>query len=413
MSRLPLLAVVHDRGSASPMEVVASARRLCDVVFVCDERLPGSAGAAGQISGIARVRDVTGLDPDEERAAVAALGADGIVTFSEYQLARTAGLAAHCALPFHRPEVARRLVDKHTQRAALRDAGVESTRCVRLRRPEEVPAAVAEVGLPAVLKPRSGAGSVDTCRVDTLDQAEAALREFTRGRDGAAEFVLEELLRGDPLAAGEGFGDYVSVESVVHDGTVHHLCVTGKLPLADPFRETGMVVPAALPAPLAERVEELAGAAVSALGIEHGVTHVEIKLTPGGPRLIEVNGRLGGFVAPLVRRASGYDMVRAALRAALCLEPELPRPACREVAFQYYLTPPADATRLVAIDGVDAVRAMDEVRQVAVTAAPGTEVGWRRGTMGMLGVVHGAAPDHTAVRAAIKSIREKLVAQYE
>jgi biotin carboxylase len=414
MSQLPLLAVVHDRGSASPMEVVAAARRLCDVVFVCDERLPGSAGAAAQIARFARVCDVTGLDGDGTRAAVAALGAAGIVTFSEYRIPRTADLAAHCGLPYHRDGTVRRLVDKRAQRAALHAAGVESTRCVTVHGPADVPAAVAATGLPAVLKPRSGAGSVDTCRVETAEQAQAALREFTAGQGGSAPagFVLEELLTGDPLAAGEGFGDYVSVESVVHDGTVHHLCVTGKLPLAEPFRETGMVLPAPLPGPLAARVEALAGAAVAALGIEHGLTHVEIKLTPGGPRLIEVNGRLGGFVAALLRRAAGYDPVRAALRAALRLEPEVPRFAFREVSFQYYLTPPAGPARLVAIHGLDAVRAMDEVWQVAVTAEPGSEVGWRQGTMGMLGVVHGAAPDHAGVRAAVKAIREKIAVEY-
>ncbi|KJY28502.1 hypothetical protein VR44_25210, partial [Streptomyces katrae] len=227
---MPVLAVVFDRGSAGSVEILASARKLCSVVFVCDEDLPGSAGAAARLAEVARVLDVTGLSPGQRHAALRALDPDGITTFSEYRLAATAELAQACGLTFHPPHVAAVLVDKERQRTRLREAGVQSTRCVAVRTAAQVPAALAEVGLPAVVKPRSGAGSVDTCRVDSAGQAMAVAEEFLAG--GGAEFVLEEYLEGDPDAAGPGFGDYVSVESVSSGGAVRHVCVTGKLPLA-------------------------------------------------------------------------------------------------------------------------------------------------------------------------------------
>ncbi|MFE1794346.1 acetyl-CoA carboxylase biotin carboxylase subunit family protein, partial [Streptomyces sp. NPDC059525] len=349
--------------------------------------------------------------PGQRHAALRALDPDGITTFSEYRLAATAELAQACGLTFHPPHVAAVLVDKERQRTRLREAGVQSTRCVAVRTAAQVPAALAEVGLPAVVKPRSGAGSVDTCRVDSAGQAMAVAEEFLAG--GGAEFVLEEYLEGDPDAAGPGFGDYVSVESVSSGGAVRHVCVTGKLPLAEPFRETGMFQPAALSEPLARQVLALTGAALRALGVTDGVTHTEIKLTPDGPRLIEVNGRMGGYVGALLRRSTRFDLLRAALRAALGLPLEVPELEFPAVEFVYFLTPPADAgATLAGIRGLEEVAAMEEVWQVKAEAVTGRSVHWRAGTEGHLGTVHGTAADHGRLRSAVRAIDAAIRLDY-
>lgn len=402
--------MVYDRGSAGMAEILASARKTCSVVFVCDGDGAGAAEHAARARELADALDVTGMSFTQRCAALSALGADGIVTFSERRLPATARLAEACGLPFHSPEVVTGLIDKRRQRELLRAAGVESTRCVTVRGAADMPAALAEVGLPAVVKPRSGAGSVDTCRVDTARRAAEVAAELM---DGEREFVVEELLVGDPRAAGAGFGDYVSVESVVLDGVVRHVCVTGKLPLAEPFRETGMFQPAALPGPLTDRVLELTGDAIRALGIVRGVTHVEIKLTPDGPRLIEVNGRLGGYVGALLRRAAGFDLLRAALRAALSLPTEVPELAFRAVEFVYFVTPGADAgTTLARVDGLEEVAAMAGVWQVAVDARAGRRLHWRDGTEGHLGTVHGRVDDHDRLREIVAAIASGITLGY-
>ncbi|MFD3873083.1 acetyl-CoA carboxylase biotin carboxylase subunit family protein [Streptomyces sp. NPDC058623] len=407
MRRLPLLAVVFDRGSAGAVEVLASARKLCGVVFVCDD-----AGVATGLGEVGEVLDVSGLGAAERAKALVELGVEGITTFSEYRLAWTAELAAACGLVFHSPEVVEGLVDKERQRARLREAGVQSTRCVAVRVVDEVPGALAEVGLPAVIKPRSGAGSVDTCRVDTHEQAMERAGRFLAG--GGAEFVVEEFLAGDPEAAGPGFGDYVSVESVSSGGVLRHVCVTGKLPLAEPFRETGMFQPACLSGELEREVYALTEASVRGLGITDGVTHVEIKLTPDGPRLIEVNGRMGGYVGALLRRSARFDLLRAALRAALGMPLEVPEPSFDGVEFVYFVTPPATegGQILAGVRGLDEVAALEGVWQVKVDAEAGRELHWRAGTEGHLGTVHGAVADHAALRETVAAVDAAIVLEY-
>ncbi|KJY28491.1 hypothetical protein VR44_25215, partial [Streptomyces katrae] len=187
----------------------------------------------------------------------------------------------------------------------------------------------------------------------------------------------------------------------------------GKLPLAEPFRETGMFQPAALSEPLARQVLALTGAALRALGVTDGVTHTEIKLTPDGPRLIEVNGRMGGYVGALLRRSTRFDLLRAALRAALGLPLEVPELEFPAVEFVYFLTPPADAgATLAGIRGLEEVAAMEEVWQVKAEAVTGRSVHWRAGTEGHLGTVHGTAADHGRLRSAVRAIDAAIRLDY-
>ncbi|CRK56699.1 hypothetical protein [Alloactinosynnema sp. L-07] len=389
---LPVVAVVHDLASADPVTVIGAARRLCAPVFVCDrERMRPDAAWPG---AYATVIDVTGLGPDERAAAVAAVLPAGVVTFSEYQLAETARLAATLGLPGHAAATVDVLTDKFAQRRALAAAGVQPTRCAVVT---DVDAAIAEVGLPAVVKPRVGAGSRHTSRVDTRDEFAAAVAA------AGVPVVAEELLVGDQSVAGVGFGDYVSVESVHTPAGSRQVCVTGKFPLAEPFRETGML----LPSPLADESAVLAldAAATDALGIRHGIAHTEIKLTPDGPRVIEVNGRLGGYAWEILHRAGGPNLVAVALRLAMGEDPQVSAPTWRGVTYQVFLTPPAAGGVLVEVSGVDAVRALPGVRKVDVHAQPGAVVDASVGTQAHLGLVYGAAADHAGVLDVADSVR--------
>ena len=90
--------------------------------------------------------------------------------------------------------------------------------------------------------------------------------------------LVEQLLVGDPAAAGPGWADYVSVESVTSHGEIRHIEVTGKFPLAEPLRETGYVVPGTLGAGLREQVLALTTAALTR------IASVDVEVEDGGQR---------------------------------------------------------------------------------------------------------------------------------
>jgi biotin carboxylase len=405
---LPTLLVIHDLpNSASPLRVLLAARGLCQVTFLASLADPEVAAELADARQAARVVDTSGLDDDALVRLAMAEAPDGVLTFSERRLRQTATLASRLRLPYHAERTAAVLTDKLTQRRLMTARGVQTTRSALVRGPGDVAAALARAGVPAVLKPRHGAGSVDTCLVTSAAECRRRLAEFTDGRT-ARDFVLEELLVGDPSVAGPAWGDYVSVESVVEDGVVCPIAVTGKMPLQPPFREGGQFSPADLPDGVAERARKLAADALRALGVRHGLSHTEIKLTPDGPRIIEVNGRLGGLVADVVLRASGYDLVVAALRMALGRPLDTPPRWDRGVAYQYLLLPPGDDAAAGPRALLDELAEVPGVDLVDVQLSDNWRPDWRAGSLAWAGVVYGTAGDHAALRGTIAEIRSRM-----
>jgi predicted ATP-grasp superfamily ATP-dependent carboligase len=418
--RIPRLAVVLDFGSATPMSILASARGLADIVFLCDRSLPYIRALIPELREITTVCDITGLGEADLADLMERLDLDGITTFSESRLNVTADLAQRRDLPYLSVGTARALTDKYLQRRILAEAGVQATRCRVVHDVADLGAALAEVGLPAILKPRSGAASAYTCRVDTAAEAAARLGDFLEHLPATSssvparrDFVVEEMLVGDPTVAGTGWGDYVSVESVTSHGVVRHVEITGKFPLADPLRETGYVVPCTLADDVRGQVLDLTEAGILALKVQHGTTHVEVKLTPRGPRIIEVNGRLGGYVADIVSRARGIDLVRATLAAALGRVADVPPAAYRRYAFQYFITPPMPAAVLRRLDGVAELSTHRGIQLVETFKRVGERLDWRDGTLTYLGIVHGSAHDHDGVRGLVDLVDRTLQIEYE
>jgi biotin carboxylase len=126
-------------------------------------------------------------------------------------------------------------------------------------------------------------------------------------------FVAEEIIDSTTESWYEvpGYGDYLSVEGTVADGTYYPICVTGRLPTVEPFTELSNQAPCVLDEERQRTVERMARAAVDALGLETCSTHTEIKLTADrGLCLIESAARLPGAMVPReVEEAWGVDMV--------------------------------------------------------------------------------------------------------
>lgn len=407
-SALPAVAVLHDVGSASPLTVRAAARDLCRLVFLHDGAQAPNLDQLQLLASGSEVIDIEGMQEKQVALALSSRGVAGVVTFSEYRIRQTASIAAMLNLPGMPPAVAETLTDKELQRRALSAAGVDATRYRAVGR--DISSVVASAGFPAVLKPRSGAGSAFTFRIDSEEQLSAVL-EMVPPDVG---LIAEELLLGDPGYAQRGIGDYVSVESVHTAGRSTQVCITGKLPLEDPFREAGMFLPHALDDETAALVLELERKATSALKVRHGVTHTEVKLTVDGPRLIEVNGRLGGYVPEILRRATGVNLVRTSLEISMGRIPEIPPLAFEGVTYQVFLPVPAGSRGTFRrANGMDEIAGLPGVLQAELTVEPGTRVDWTRGTQSNVGSVYGSAEDLAGFTQSASAIRAALDVEIE
>ncbi|HEY6309428.1 MAG TPA: ATP-grasp domain-containing protein [Streptosporangiaceae bacterium] len=412
---LPVAAVVYSTGSAGPAMIARAALGLCEVLFVCDTANPGVGQLIAGMRRRFRVCDISGLDA---RAAAAALRDEkpaGVTTFSEHCLTQTAQLAAALRLRYPESGVIQTIVDKFAQRSALRAAGIDDTPSTMVRSAAEVHAAAGRIGYPVVVKPRTGSASRCTVRIDGPGQCLNVLagnQGLAADLAGPPAFVVEKCLLGDDSVAGKGWGDYVSVEAAMLDGVHYSIAVAGKLPLAVPFRETGHFIPSTLSAAMESEVTEFASAAVRTLGITDGITHTEVKLTGNGPRVIEVNARMGGHVVDVLMAARGYDLTRAALQVALGRRPDPVASRRAGVGFKCFLVAPQHVGRVRSVCGADETREIPGIAAVDVLAAPGQDLDWRMGNQ-RLGSVEGTAPDHLSLRSVITEIGAKFYAEYE
>ncbi|HVW17886.1 MAG TPA: hypothetical protein VHB30_06520, partial [Solirubrobacteraceae bacterium] len=325
---------------------------------------------------------------------------------SDDLIASTAAIAAELGLAYYDPVTAERLVDKAAQRRALRAAGIpvpEHWLIAPGAGEDEVGEVAGRIRYPAVLKPRQGQGSRNAFAVGDAADLRAALRDLGGARRDFAVIVEEYL--PDRATSDPDFAGYLSVESVVLDGAIHHVTSTGRFPPMAPFRETGFFIPSALPADVLAEVLAVVDAAIPALGIRRGALHTEVKLTPDGPRVIEVNGRLGGGVAGMLASVSDVNFFRLALDVAAgeLVPPALPL-ALDRVAYLFYVQATVGHATVAAIEGLDDVGRHPGVRDVFLNRPPGSIVDWHDGNHGYVYSVTGVADDHDDLRRVARTL---------
>ncbi|WP_261566772.1 ATP-grasp domain-containing protein [Frankia gtarii] len=415
MSAPRRLVVPYGQGSLAPTRLAqAAGADAVELVFVVDEQ-EHARQMLPTLAMLGAVVDAAGRDTDEVASMVAAHEPAGIATFSEFHIEATARLAQRLELPYHAVDDLPWITCKDAQRRRLAEAGVEQVAAATLTDPADAGAAVARVGLPAIVKPVRGASSRNTLRVRTGDEAVAAVTAALGGhgptpRESAV--LLEELLVGQPRPA--PWGDYIAVDCVVASGRARPMFVTSKFALAEPFRERGGYGAASVEDDaVVTAAEALACRAVEAVGITEGIADVEIKLTPDGPRVIEINGRLGAWVDDLAVRTGAADPARLAVRAAvgLPLPGRLAVPRA-PIAFHYLLVPPTGARAVAAIDDVPALRRVPNVQKVIVLAEPGADVDWRLGAAANVAAVVGVAHDHASLADTVRRIEEVTWIRY-
>ncbi|XP_072279361.1 carnosine synthase 1 [Pyxicephalus adspersus] len=97
------------------------------------------------------------------------------------------------------------------------------------------------------------------------------------------------------------------------------------------FTETAAALPSRLSQERRCQLVQAALRSCQALNLYPGVFNVELKLTESGPRLLEINPRMGGFyLRDWIRHIYGTDLVLVALALSCGIEPALPEKGALE-----------------------------------------------------------------------------------
>ena len=290
---------------------------------------------------------------------------DGIMTLATDMPMRSIARAAQvCGLPGITMDTAIKSTDKGEMIKCFEANGVEHPWYFILSGPEALADVRERITYPCITKPTDNSGSRGVMLVHNEDELrDAVAYSSENGRSGGV--MVEEYMRGPE----------VSVEIIATGGEPHVLQVTDKLTTGAPhFVEMGHSQPSRLdPADLA-KIRDLACRAVKAVGIENGPAHVEIILTPTGPKMVELGARMGGdcITTHLVPLSTGINMIEATIRIACGETPDLTPKLEKGSAIRFL-----DAPRgtIAAIEGADEAAAVDGVREISFTKGVGDTVG--------------------------------------
>lgn len=324
-------------------------------------------------------------------------GVAGITSSSEYFIYTAAVLASRLGLPGAPPQVIRTCRDKYAQRLLLQGAAVGIPAFRLARSAEQALEAAENLRFPVVVKPVSGTGSagVKLCSDgdEVVQHAEALLEQKhnERGMAIPRRMLIEEFANG-PEYSVETLGAQVIGITQKHLGQCPH------------FVEVGHDYPAPLSSAAKKIITQEIARAAKAVGLTWGPAHFELRLTPGGPKIIEVNPRLaGGHIPELVRLATGIDLVAETIRITVGLKPQLKLRQRRYASIRFILLP--HEGQLAEWNGVDRAQSVRGVEDVQSYAKPGDWLQLRGDFRDRIGhvVATGATPATSRARVEFAS----------
>jgi biotin carboxylase len=291
-----------------------------------------SESLAGQIAGTRWVATPFSGDPDVDAAAIlgalerSGVRADGVLTFWEPSVCEAARVAAALGLPGNPPEAADAARSKVRTRELSARLGLPTAKAQRVRSLDELFAAAADIGFPAVVKPEFGHSAMGCIRVDSFESLPGVYKlvravatpEHNGVFRAGSDLLVEEYLDGVEF----------DVDLVLQDGQCVFSSVSQNWPTAEPsFQETGLHLPPDHNKKAVAGLVDLSVQTVKAFGFRRGVLHVEGKCTSRGPRVVEVNARMGGTrIHQMVEAVWGVDLIGAQLRSSLDL-PQMLKPS--------------------------------------------------------------------------------------
>lgn len=297
---------------------------------------------------------------------------DGVLTVCDYYIDTVAQVAQALKLPqtFSANVVAERR--KHLVREALERAGLPNPLFKTTTTWEATRQAAEQIGYPLIVKPSDLSSSAFVRLVKNeaeLHEAFTALEKFPKNfREQSREplWLLEEYMTGEE----------VSVEACTFQGETTIIGITDKSVTGFPyFIEDGHMFPARLAPLQIEAIHALVLKALAAVGHDHGISHTEVKLTPKGPRIVEINPRPGGnYIAELIERVTGIDFLAAQIDLALGRRPDLMRKetGVRSAAIKF-LVPPHKGY-VSAVRGIETLADDANVARWTLSPIAGTEV---------------------------------------
>lgn len=226
-----------------------------------------------------------------------------------------------------------------------------------------------KIRFPCVLKPVFLSASRGVIRADDPGSFVSAFERITaflgrddvkkKGESPANEILVEDFIPGSEVA----------LEGLLIRGELHVLALFDKPdPLEGPyFEETFYTTPSRLDAGLQEDIRDATAEASSAVGLEEGPVHAELRVNSEGVWIVEVAGRsIGGLCSRTLRFGAGMSLEELIIRHALGLEIESAVQSRSDASGVMMIPVPAKG-RLEKVTGLESAKAVLGIEDIAMT----------------------------------------------
>lgn len=208
-----------------------------------------------------------------------------------------------------------------------------------------------------IVKPADNAGSRGVKLLNLGDKTVNLKERYesTKKHSRTGVVLVEEYMTGKE----------VSVETMTVDGENFILGITDKeVTQGSVFVEIGHSVQSQLSDDIKKEIKRITIDAIRAINIINGPSHTEIKMTPQGPKIVEIAARLGGdfITSKLIPLSTGINMVESSVLLAMGEQIDLNTKYDRGSAIRFIYATDKGAIKSIDIDDtLKEIEGIDEI----------------------------------------------------
>ncbi len=346
-------------------------------------------------------------DPQGAAEKLASERFDGIVGLGDRPAYIAAVIAERLGMRYNTPEATFAAGNKYISRERLRAAGLLVPRYHRVSLDADPVSAARDAAYPCVLKPLGLSASRGVIRADSEADFVAAferIRAMLESPDLRRQ-QYDRSLQVESFIPGREF----ALEGILIDGSLRTLAIFDKPdPLDGPlFEETIYIRPSRESEATQQAIVETTKRAISALGLERGPIHAEMRVNQHGVWMLEVAARpIGGLCARILRFAGSTT-----------LEEFILRHAAGENVSHFQADPDASGVMMIPIprggvyggvSGVEKAEAVSGIEGLTITAKEGQRLIPLPEGSSYLGFLFARAAEIAAVELALRSAHAAL-----
>jgi D-alanine-D-alanine ligase-like ATP-grasp enzyme len=351
--------------------------------------------------------------PEKARRAIVefakAYPIDGVVAADDDGVILAAMASAALGLPHNPVAAVAAARNKYRMRQILSETGIPCPRFWRFPIGDDPAMMARRVEYPCVVKPLSLSASRGVIRADDPTQFAAACHRLmailqrpdvaVSRRRSAQEILVERFIPGSEVA----------LEGLLTNGQLRVLALFDKPdPLDGPFfEETIYVTPSRLPSAVQHQIASCTAEVTSALGLQHGPVHAELRVNEHGPWPLEIAPRsIGGLCSRTLRFGDELSLEELLLRHALGLDADILERERLAAGVMMISIPKAGILRQVT--GQENAKQVGGIEDIRITIPLGQEVVPLPEGSRYLGFIFARASTPAGVELALREAHRRL-----